>query len=52
MRLASAFGVDVVNDKTGSRQAPNELREADTLNRYLFQFFTNLLQAWWHVLDD
>lgn len=52
MRLASAFGVDVVNDKTGCRRAPNELREVGMLRRYLPQFFTNLLQAWWHVFDD
>ena len=52
MRLASTFGVDVVNEKTGRRRAPNELIEVGMLQRYLPQFFTNLLQAWWHVFDD
>jgi len=52
MRLASSFGVDVVNEKTGRRRAPNELLDPGMLNRYLPQFFTNLLQAWWHVFDD
>ncbi|MXZ23934.1 MAG: hypothetical protein F4Y80_03535 [Caldilineaceae bacterium SB0665_bin_21] len=52
MRLASAFGVDVVNEKTGRRREPNELLDVGMLRRYLPQFFTNLLQAWWHVFDD
>ena len=52
MHLASSFGVDVVNEKTGRRREPNELLEVGRLGRYLPQFFTNLLQAWWHVFDD